>query len=394
MKAARGFLFGVSCLLGAFLLGGGLIGKVGAEDDRYRQVILFSEVLSDVSDSYVDPVDAATLVRAAYEGLLGGLDARGAYLTADEVAAWKAWRPGEPVADPGFSVLKAGRALHVVAVEPGSPAEAAGISVGDQIRSVDGQPMRDLSLDQAVRLIAGPPGTKVRLAVLHPEQGFRREEAEIERARPSARPYEISVARGAAVLRVRDLARLTADGLARDLATVRDEGAKWLLLDLRGVVEGGPREAAPCAGALVQGVLWRLKNRAGKVLEEVSAARGVTAWSGPVAVLQNGSTAGGAEALARLLQGERAGLILGEESYGLGTEPALYELADGAGLLLSAAEWETASGARWNGKGVTPDVVVRGHGTDYASASSDQLSQALDRLAEHFAKEAADRQPS
>jgi carboxyl-terminal processing protease len=393
MKAARGFLLGVSGLLVAFWAGGGLIGRAAADDDRYRQVILFSEVLSDVVDSYVDPVDSATLVQAAYEGLLGGLDARGAYLTPEEVAAWKAHRDAD-AADPGFSVLKAGRALHVVAVDPGSPAEATGINVGDQIRSVDGQPMRDQSVDQAWRMIAGKPGTKVRLGLLHPEQGFRRNEVEVERVRPAGRPYEIENVRDTAVLRVRDLARLGADGLARDLAAARADGARWLLVDLRGVAEGGPREALALARVLAPGAAWRLKNRSGKVLEELDAGRGATAWSEPVAVLQNGSTAGGAEALARLLQAQRAALILGESSYGLGTEPELFELRDGAGLLLSAAEWETASGGRWNGKGVEPDVTVRGHGSDHAGVLSDQLKQALDRLAEHFSREAADRQPS
>ena len=179
MKTVRPVLLLVSTAVAMFLIGGGLAVKVGAGENSYRQVVLFSEILSLVMDNYVDPVDSDELLSSAYEGLLGALDANGAYLTREEVAEWEAGHDGT-LAHPGFSVLKAGRAIQVVAVEEGSPAEEVGITVGDQIRAIDERSVRDLSLGQSWRLLTGAPGTSVKLDLLHPADGFRREQVQEE----------------------------------------------------------------------------------------------------------------------------------------------------------------------------------------------------------------------
>ena len=147
MRSTRSFLLVVSAILVACLLGGGLAVKVGAGESSFHQVVVFSEVLSLVLENYVDPVEADRLLTAAYEGMLGGLDAHGAYLTAEEVREWKAGNDGA-LAHPGFAVLKAGRSLQVVSVDEGSPAAEAGIEIGDQIRSIDGRPIRDIRLPE------------------------------------------------------------------------------------------------------------------------------------------------------------------------------------------------------------------------------------------------------
>ena len=157
MKPTRTIPLLLSVSLVLFLLGGGLAVKVGAEENSYHQVVIFSEVLSLVLDNYVDPVEAEKLLNGAYEGMLGGLDAHGAYLTPEELVEWKAYK-GAGLADPGISVLQAGRSLQVVAVRPGSSAAEAGVEPGDQIRKVDGRAVREMSLDQSWRLIRGAEG--------------------------------------------------------------------------------------------------------------------------------------------------------------------------------------------------------------------------------------------
>ena len=192
MKPTRLVALLVSVTLVLFLLGSGLVAKVGAEENSFHQVVVFSEVLSLVLDSYVESLDARTLLHSAYEGMLAGLDAHGAYLTPDELKEWKDFRD-EGLADPGISVLLAGRALQVVSVDPGSPAEEAGMRVRDQIRHVDGRAIRDLSLDQAWRLIQGTAGTTVHLDLFHASDGFRREEIEVARAVPKSPAYHLQV---------------------------------------------------------------------------------------------------------------------------------------------------------------------------------------------------------
>ena len=125
MKHSRVALLIVSTVLVLLLVGGGLAFRAGATDKSFHQVSRFEEVFDLVQQNYVDPVNAETLLEGAYEGLLGGLDVNGTYLTPKEVEEWAG--PAPDSADPGILVLKSYGALQVVRVVPGSPAEAAGI---------------------------------------------------------------------------------------------------------------------------------------------------------------------------------------------------------------------------------------------------------------------------
>lgn len=377
MKPTRSILLFVSAVMVVLLIGGGLAVKVGAGESSYHEVVVFSEILNLVMENYVDPVDSDKLLNGAFEGMLGGLDAHGAYMTPEEVASWK--KGAQASATAGFSVLKAGSALQVVAVEPGSPADQAGMLVGDQIRTIDGRPVRDLSLDQAWRLLAGPPKSRLDLDTLQPSEGFRRRQLELIRDADRSDPYAVSVERGIALLRVRDLRRLDVDKLAADLARL-DPSIDSLLIDLRNVADFHPREAAALAGLFASGRLLQLRDRSGRLTDVVESSRPAPAWKGELAVLVNGATAGSSEAFASVIQAAGNGLVIGEETYGLGAEPRLYELEDGAGLLVSSELWETQTGVAWNGDGVQPDEVVRGRGVDYAGMVEDQLKNALDLI--------------
>jgi carboxyl-terminal processing protease len=379
VRSTRPLLFAVSTGLVAVLLAGGLAARVGAADNSFNTVVTFSEILSLVTENYVDPVDASALLSGAYEGMLTGLDPNGAYLTPAEVAEWK--NPPALPAGPGFSVLKAGRALQVVSVEEGSPAEAKGVKIGDHVRAVDGHSIGDLSLAQAQRLLGGAAESTIRLELVHPADGFRREAVEFGRIASHGQAYRLETVRGNVVLRLLDLERLQAAELVEELGQARAHGAASLLIDVRNLADPRTRDVAPLAALFTGGTLLRLRERGGRLVETIeSDAVESQAWPGSLAVLVNGATAGSAEALASLLQSERGVPILGEPTYGLGAEVKLYEMEDGSGLLVSAALWETASGKRWNGDGVQPDEIVRGRGDDYTAAAADQLQRALEVL--------------
>jgi carboxyl-terminal processing protease len=311
--------------------------------------------------------------------MLAGLDAHGAYLSPEELAEWKAGPAAGP-ADPGISVLPAGRALQVVAVDEGSPAEEAGLKVGDQIREIEGRAARELSFDQALRLIRGEPGSAVTLDVLHAGENFRHEKIEVARAPRRSRPYDLRVERGIGVLRLHELARVPAEELAEELDDVRSRGVTTLLLDLRNVADNDPRALSSLGGLLAKGTLLRLKNRRGEVLESVTTAGEGGVWSGSVCALVNGATAGSAEAIASLIQSDLGGRVVGEPTYGLGAQAKLYEMEDGSGLLVSAARWETGGGGTWHGEGVEPDEIIRGKGDHYEARFADQMERALSLL--------------
>ena len=381
MKTVRPVLLICSFAVAVFLIGGGLAVKVGAGENSYRQVVLFSEILSLVVDNYVDPVDSDELLESAYEGLLGGLDANGAYLTPEEVEDWKADREGA-LAHPGITVLKAGRSIQVVAVDTGSPAEKVGIVVGDQIRAIDGRSVRELSLSQCWRLLLGAPESSVELDLLRPAEGMSRETVQVERELGYTRAFDLEVdEETVAVLRVYDLARLPVEDLVEKLDDVRSQGIDQLLIDLRNAADLRPGNVVGVGGLFATGVLLNLRDGSGGVIESVSSPRLEPFWDGSVAVLVNGATAGSAEALAGVIQAEVGGTVLGESTYGYGAEAELFVLESGAGLVVSSALWETASGKRWNRDGIEPDEEIRGRGPDYESMAADQLRRALEWMA-------------
>ncbi len=369
----------VSAILVAALVGSGLLFKVGATDSSYRQVVVFSEVLSLVMDNYVDPVDAGELLEGAYEGMLRGLDSHAAYLSPAELTAWKE-NGADLSACPGVTVLKGFGALQIVAVDPGSPAEDAGLIAGDQIRAIGDGLLRDYSLEQALRLLRGAAGSQVRMQVVHPSTGFSRETLTLDRKPRRQVPYSIRQSDGVLVLELRDLIRMDTGRLATELAGYRDQGIEALLIDLRNVADGSPRELQPFAALFHAGEAFRLVDRAGEVLETVEIAGEGPAWTGSISLLVNGATAGAAEGFARLLQVSGPAQVYGEETYGMGTEAELLELPNGSGLLVSSREWRLASGESWSGDGVVPDVVVRPEGRTYPDRLADQLAKTLAEL--------------
>jgi len=218
----------------------------------------------------------------------------------------------------------------------------------------------------------------MRLDVLQASEGFRRKELELVRAESTSRAYDLSVDRGIGILRVFDMSRLPVEELAEELDDVRSRGVQGILIDLRNVADTDPRGAVSAMGLFSGERELRLKDGKGNVVDSIVGKRESAAWSGSIATLVNGATAGSAEALAALIQSDLGGQVLGEATYGLGSEAKLYEMEGGSALLVSAALWETTSGARWNGAGVEPDEVIRGSGNDYEARQADQFRQALE----------------
>jgi len=387
MRRSRLVLLFSSLAVVLFLLGSGAALKAGAGEGTFRQMLLFSEVLSYAVDNYVDPVDTEKLLRGAHDGLMGGLDAHGAYLTQADVEAWKHGAGSSDDVDPGISVLKSGPVIQVVAVAAGSPAETAAIAAGDQIRKIGGHSVRSLSLDQSQRLLKGAPGSTVEIDLFRVKD-LKREVVTVGRAARRDAPYVLEVTAGIAVLKVRDLDRLPNEGLVQELLSVKDRGADRLLVDLRDAASMDTRRAAGIAELFASGDFLRLSDRNGRSIEKMICTRPKPVWGGRVAVLVNGATAGAGEGLAMILRDRKSAPIYGESTYGLGTEPKLIELPEGGGLLVPGYIWETPAGKRWNADGLVPDKIVKAEGRR-GDGDDDQLKKTLEDFGKIDAAEAA-----
>jgi len=377
MKPTRYLLLSASVILVLAMLASGMVMRVGADDGAYRETVRFAEILSTVMDYYVDPVEGSVLLQGAYEGMLGGLDPNGAYLPPAELKRWK--EGNTDLADAGISVLKVGRAFQIVAISDAVANGDVEVKLGDRVRSVNGQPTRELSLLETRRLLVGEAGTTVQLGLLRPGREFEAIDIELVRQLPTDRGYTVRVEDGVAILEATALARIEKDALLAELDDVRSRGVERLLVDLRNVSESTPREIGDLLACFAGESTLQLRDSRRRVIETLTTSGCEERWAGDWAVLVNGATAGAAEAIARLAQLSDVP-VYGQSTYGLGAEPKLYELEDGAGVLISALLWETTDGDSWNGDGVEPDVVIEGEGEDYDETRLDQLRQVL----EHF----------
>jgi carboxyl-terminal processing protease len=242
-------------------------------------------------------------------------------------------------------------------------------------------------LDQAQRLLKGAPGSTVEIDLFRAKD-LKREIVRVARAERRDAAYALTVSAGIAVLTVRDLDRLPTDGLVDELASVKDRGVDRVLVDLRDAASIDTRRAAGVADLFVSGEFLRLSDRSGRAVETIAGTRAHPAWTGRVAVLVNGATAGAGEGLAIILKDRRKAAIYGESTYGLGTEPKLIELPEGGGLLVPGYVWETPAGGRWNAEGIVPDKIVKAE-TRRGDGEDEQLKKALDDFGKSEPAEAA-----
>jgi carboxyl-terminal processing protease len=247
----------------------------------------------------------------------------------------------------------------------GSPADLAGIKAGDIIEYIDNKATRDISLYDAKQLLNGAPGTEVKLRVL----------------RANASPLTISVKRGAAraasaegrldatrvgILRINSFA----DGEAADVRTrlqdLLKQGAQKIVIDMRNTAGGSLTEAVTVANLFIKdGVIAETIGREGKALKTFSADPKTTIFNGPVVAIIDNGTAGAAEVVASAIMERNRGQVVGEKSFGAGTEQQLFSLRGGDGLLLTTVKWASSSGKTFLGEdrahsGVTPNVEVKG----------------------------------
>src|SRR5271168_3705231 len=138
------------------------------QDGAYRQINVYSEVLRHIQTDYVEQPNITAVTNGALRGLLESLDADSSYLTPEDYKAYKADKGGK--AQVGINVSKRYGYATVVSVVPGSPADKAGLTDGDNIEAIGGQDTRELSLAMIQMLLSGQPGSELTVSVVRPRK--------------------------------------------------------------------------------------------------------------------------------------------------------------------------------------------------------------------------------
>ena len=350
----------------------GSLGGVHASsnDGSYRQLQVYSEVLSRVRTEYVEEPNIPKVTDGALHGLLESLDSNSAYMSAD---AYKAFKDHKTESKGGIGAVVSKRFGYaaVVAVLPGSPAEKAGIEQTDIFESIEGQSTREMSLPEIRNLIAGAPGSTLNVAVV--------------RAR-KAEPQKISITRdivsipavadkmmddGIGYVKVEALTKGKAQEIASKVKALEKAGAKKILLDVRNCAEGDETEGIAAANLFLNhGTITYLQGqRFPREAFNADASKAITAL--PVAVLVNRGTSGAAEIVAAGILENARGDVVGDKTFGDGSVQKTFDLPDGGALILSYAKYYSPSGKAIQDTAITPNVLVADASDDEASVPDD-----------------------
>jgi carboxyl-terminal processing protease len=356
----------LSATLTLYTVVGGWIATSAQQpaNDPNAQLRIFESVLQHIQNDYVDEPNMDKVRAGALRGLAYGLDPYSTYLTAEQVRDYNAGNKNNQVGI-GAELSQVASYLYIVAPMKGSPADLSGLNAGDIIEYIDNKATRDISLYDAKQLLNGPAGSEIKLRVL----------------RANSSPLNISVKRGSSrapaaesrvdagrvgILRINSFG----DGDAAEVKTrVQDlvkQGVQKIVIDMRDTAGGSINEAAAVANLFIKdGVIAQTIGREGKALKTFNADPKEAIFNGQVVALINTGTAGAAEVVASALLERNRAQVVGEKSFGAGTEQQLFQLRAGDGLLLTTEKWASASGKTFLGEdrahsGVAPSVEVKG----------------------------------
>ena len=372
----------VSTPLVAFVVIGSLLGRTLASQGAYEHLRVFEEVVSLVTQNYVEPVNVDKVMSGAMRGLADGLDADSAYLTPEQVRTFDADRT--PSAGTTGLDLTRGYYLRVVSARDGSPAARAGLRTGDYVRSINGTPTRNLSALDGMRLLRGPVGSKVTLTVLRGSATDPHEVPLVREAPPAVDVTSRVQAPGIGYVRVSAFTAGAAGRLEQAVTTLTRGGVTSVIVDVRDTAEGRLEEGIAAARPFVPAgkTLSTRETKAGKE-STVTAAPGDGKVTVPVVLLATNGTSGAAELFAAALVDNKRATIVGEHTLGRAGVQKLVKLPDGSGIYMTYARYLSPSGTSIHGTGLAPAIDVEEPDREFgaaAPAADPILEKALEQV--------------
>jgi carboxyl-terminal processing protease len=358
----------VSTPLVAFVVIGSLLGRTLASQGAYEHLRVFEEVVSLVTQNYVEPVNVDKVMTGAMRGLADGLDADSAYLTPEQVRTFDADRA--PSAGTTGLELTRGYYLRVVSARDGSPAARAGLRTGDYVRSINGTPTRNLSAFDGMRLLRGPVGSKVTLTILRGSATDPHEVALVREAPPSVDVTSRMHAPGIGYVRVAAFTAGAAGRLEEAVGSLTRGGATSVIVDVRDTAEGRLEEGIAAARPFVPAgkTLSSRETKAGKD-STVTTSAGDGKITVPVMLLTTNGTSGAAELFAAALVDNKRATLVGEHTLGRAGVQKLVKLPDGSGIYMTYARYLSPSGTSIHGTGLAPAIDVEEPDREFGAAA-------------------------
>lgn len=376
-RAARIGIICVSVVIFGYAGLGHVLGHA-ADDKAYKSLTVYGEVLQKIQQDYVDDPNMRTVTAGSLHGLLESLDPQSSYLTPREYEEYKKKLQSSSTGETGLTISKRFGYVIVLSVLPDSPGTKAGIRSGDIFESIGGFTTRDMSVGQALNLLAGQPGSGIKVAVIR--RGKATPE-EVDLVREKMATPKIIVQKAdpdILVLRLPSLDAGRADEVRSRLIDAEKQGIHKVILDVRECGRGPVSEAISIARLFVpSGMLTTLRGQTVSA-QVFSAEPKQVIWKNPVSVLVDATTSGAAEVLASAILTNHRGDVVGERTFGLASEQKLISMDDGGALILTVANYYNPGGKSILEEGVTPTEVVRAIAEDDSDSGDEDAAPAPD----------------
>ena len=374
-KTTLVLVFGVFLGISASLTGNVLANKEEAKGLPLDQLRNFSDIFSRIKSDYVEDVEDEVLLEHAIRGMLSGLDPHSTYLSPDEYNELRIGTSGE-FGGLGIQVGMEDGFVKVISPIDDTPAFKAGLKSGDLIIRLDDKTVKGLTLNEAVKIMRGKPGTDIELTVVR--EG-------------NDKPLTFVVTRdiikvksvknrmldpGYGYIRISNFQSRTAPQLLEAINALKEENKaslKGLVLDLRNNPGGVLNAAAEVSDLFIdKGKLVYTEGRIDNSHYEYNAKPGDILDGAPVVVLINEGSASASEIVAGALQDHKRAVVMGSKSFGKGSVQTIQELRSGGAVKITTARYFTPNGRSIQGAGITPDIILEKY--TVTSAEDDSYS--------------------
>lgn len=321
----------------------------------------FSDVFGRIKNDYVEDVADSELLESAIRGMLAGLDPHSAYLDQEQFKELQVGTSGE-FGGLGIEVGMEDGFVKVIAPIDDTPAQRAGIKAGDLIIRLDDTPVKGLTLNDAVKIMRGKPGTVLKLTVVR-EGAEQPLKIDIKRAIIKVKSVkQRMLEKGFGYVRISQFQSKTAENMVDAIDKLKKEAGgnlRGMVLDLRNNPGGVLNGAVAVSDAfLKKGLIVYTEGRVSDSKLRFNATPDDILDNAPIVVLVNQGSASASEIVSGALQDHKRAIIVGQRTFGKGSVQTILPLSNGTAVKLTTARYYTPSGRSIQAEGIEPDIPL------------------------------------
>jgi len=351
-----------------------------ANDEIYKKIDVFSEVLDKINNEFVDDIDQNEIMDAAINGVLQSLDPYSAYLSPEMLKEMQTETSGQ-FGGLGIEVGMEAGVVKVISPIDNSPADRVGVKAGDYIVKINEIQVQGKSLTEAVEIMRGPVGSEIEITVRR--KGVKkalifniiREIIKIESVKSNLLDNTIGY------IRLTSFNENSSDQIKSKIKELnKNEKVKGYILDLRNNPGGLLSQAIKISDFFLdQGEIVSTKGRKSSENKKWFAKDGDLIDGKNLIVLINYGSASASEIVAGALKDHKRAILVGENSYGKGSVQSVIPLQNRGAIRLTISKYYLPSGKSISEVGVTPDIEVAEGSDDFKinSENDNQLEFAL-----------------